>query len=578
MEATIAPLLQALETGLYERSLEIRLVFLAMIAGENCFLLGPPGIAKSLIARRMKFALKDGKHFEYLMGRFSTPEEIFGPVSLRKLKEEDRYERNVEGYLPSAHVAFLDELWKASPAIHNTLLTIINEKVFRNGTQEIKVPLQLLIAASNELPPKGEGLEALWDRFLIRISMTNIQSDEAFEKMILQTFDPYQDPVPPSLKISLEQLQQWRQQLKTIEVPSAIIRIIHNIRQQINEYNQQHAKKAHRIYISDRRWQKIIKVLRASAFIHGRQEVNTEDCLIMPYMLWEYPEQIEPIRTIVHQSIRDQQRIKIFSLKEQQTKEVDFIEVAQHIVSPPRCAKVYTFSSYIMEWDKGQWGIYLQLIQGDIRHRIFIPEKYLIQGYDTELPPPFHFLEIYPDGTMRVGSGAIQLKQQPWKLYRLQGTNLYIDSEVFENLPIQKPTEVILWNIKKDNGIRPIKQLLEWQRCYYKAMVERIDALQLRYRIGSVMSHAYTNKVAPLEYTYRDKKDYLENLHKLRHYLEGFLTHTLPKWQERVLAHLIARYDSTDPLWQSIHKEVSQWLLQLDQYNAEVQHESSHPH
>ena len=112
------------------------------------------------------------------MSRFSTPDEIFGPVSISKLKDSDKYERSIEGYLPMADVVFLDEIWKAGPAIQNTLLTVMNEKLFRNGDKEIHVPLKLLIAASNELPAQGEGLEALLDRFIIRMECENIKQEK----------------------------------------------------------------------------------------------------------------------------------------------------------------------------------------------------------------------------------------------------------------------------------------------------------------------------------------------------------------------------------------------------------------
>jgi MoxR-like ATPase len=266
-------------------------------------MLGAPGVAKSLIARRLKYAFKDGKSFEYLMSRFSTPEEIFGPVAISKLKNEDKYERVVENYLPGADVVFLDEIWKAGPSIQNALLTVINEKVYRNGAQEIKVPMKALISASNELPAGNEGLEALWDRFLVRLIVEGIKEKKNFDAMISEKLDSYTDTVSADIKITNDDFIEWSKAIDEIEIPENVFNVIDVIRKKIQLHNDKDGNKENQIYISDRRWRKIVRLLRTSAFLNDRKTVDLMDCFLIKDCLWNEEPQIETAKQIVHDTI-----------------------------------------------------------------------------------------------------------------------------------------------------------------------------------------------------------------------------------------------------------------------------------
>ena len=298
MKERFEQLLREMNRGIYEKETEISLSLLAALAGESVILLGPPGVAKSMVARQLKTAFRDAQSFEYLMSRFSTPDEIFGPVSIQKLKTSDTYERTVDGYLPTADVVFLDEIWKAGPAIQNTLLTVINEKLFRNGNREIHLPLKLLVAASNELPAKGEGLEALWDRFVIRIESRPIRQEKNFRKMLLEVKSEERRVKNPTA-ISAEEYQEWSKEISGIGVGEEVLDAISSIRKSLRAVNVDEAAERRNIYVSDRRWKNIVRLLRTSAFMQDREEVAICDLLPIYHCLWQEPEERDAIRNIV---------------------------------------------------------------------------------------------------------------------------------------------------------------------------------------------------------------------------------------------------------------------------------------
>ena len=354
-------LLQEMNRGIYEKETEISLSLLAALAGESIILLGPPGVAKSMVARQLKTAFRDAQSFEYLMSRFSTPDEIFGPVSIQKLKTSDTYERAVEGYLPTADVVFLDEIWKAGPAIQNTLLTVINEKIFRNGNREMHLPLKLLVAASNELPAKGEGLEALWDRFVIRIESRPIKLEKNFRAMLLEAPTDFLGPTDftdstdssgskgksdstdfssptdftdstdfSDLKITAEEYAEWAEKICKIGVKEEVLDAISAIRKSLRAVNVDEAAERRNIYVSDRRWKNIVRLLRTSAFMQDREEVDICDLLPIYHCLWQEPEERDAIRSIVIRALFSPFAEKLVEMKNALAEDIKYHRVRRN--------------------------------------------------------------------------------------------------------------------------------------------------------------------------------------------------------------------------------------------------------
>ena len=327
-------LLRDMNRGIYEKETEISLSLLAALAGESVILLGPPGVAKSMVARQLKTAFRDARSFEYLMSRFSTPDEIFGPVSIQKLKSSDTYERAVEGYLPTADVVFLDEIWKAGPAIQNTLLTVINEKIFRNGNREMRLPLKLLVAASNELPAKGEGLEALWDRFVIRIESRPIRQEKNFRSMLLEVENLSEvkseeqssaaEGEANSNVITAEEYAEWSENINKIGVKEDVLDVISVVRKSLRTVNVDEAAERRNIYVSDRRWKNIMRLLRTSAFMQDRAEVDVCDLLPIYHCLWQEPEERDAIRTLVIRALFASHADKLVEMKNALAEDIKY--------------------------------------------------------------------------------------------------------------------------------------------------------------------------------------------------------------------------------------------------------------
>ena len=292
----IAAATTALERGLVERETETRLLLLAACCGEHLLLLGPPGTAKSELGRRLSALCEGGQFFERLLTRFSVPEELFGPLSMKGL-ENDEYVRKIDGYLPSANVAFVDEIFKANSAILNSLLTILNERLFDNGSERVDVPLLCLVGASNELP-ESEELDALYDRFLLRSSVEQVSAGGlgkllslGGEAAIGSKANDHGGVSTSDTRLKPEDFANIRYEAAAeTEVPTNVIELITDLRTFLQD------KCEPPVYVSDRRLLKAVQMLRVAAYTNNRDEVSEFDTLLLVNVLWQRPNEAMMIK------------------------------------------------------------------------------------------------------------------------------------------------------------------------------------------------------------------------------------------------------------------------------------------
>ncbi len=272
LAARLRPLIAALEHGLIERGLALRLALLTALAGEHTLLVGPPGTAKSGLARRLHRAFRDARYFERLLTRFSVPEELFGPLSISAL-EDDRYERQTEGFLPRAQIAFIDEVFKANSAILNALLTLLNEREFDNGPSRERCPLISVVGATNEIPA-DEIADAFFDRFLMRIGVGPVDAARFGELLALDgsTFE-VSGPMPAEA-FDQGELQALAAAARAVDLPPEVAALLAELRARIATAGT---------YVSDRRWVKIGWLLRVAAATEGRRAVAIWDLWLLPW-------------------------------------------------------------------------------------------------------------------------------------------------------------------------------------------------------------------------------------------------------------------------------------------------------
>src|SRR3989440_12008915 len=243
-----------MEGHLFERHEELEGLILALLSRQHLLLVGPKGAAKSMMIRMLASAIEGATYFERLMTRFTLPDELFGPVSISALKK-DRFSRLTRGYLPEANFAFLDEIWKANRSILNSLLALINERLFYNDGEILQCPLEPLMGASAELPQE-EALSALCDRFLLRYQVKYIAEDGHLLEMMT-------DARAPDLKtrLTLEEIHDAREAVTAVELDRPLLESVAKIRRRIGGEG---------LSLSDRRYKESLTIVRAKAWLQGR--------------------------------------------------------------------------------------------------------------------------------------------------------------------------------------------------------------------------------------------------------------------------------------------------------------------
>jgi MoxR-like ATPase len=265
----------------HERDTEARMITIGVLAQQHTLLLGPPGTGKSAIVRELTSRIESGRYWEILLSKFTAPTAIFGPIDVGALAQ-GTYQQILDGHATTAHVAFLDEIFKCSAAALNSMLAYLNERIYHpeSGGAPISCPLVSAVCASNELG-EDEATAALYDRLLIRMEVDYLAGADSFDRLLRSAVTSGAGQAPARTTVELADLQEViTREVPAVDLPATVIEAIRDIRSNLRQRE---------ITSSDRRWKQAVRVLQAAAWLEGRPTVGVEDLAVLTHVLWDVP-------------------------------------------------------------------------------------------------------------------------------------------------------------------------------------------------------------------------------------------------------------------------------------------------